>query len=419
MANERILKIPITNYYASGDYTANLLIGQQKTPVNLILDTGSSTLAVKSILDEASGYDPTKDSTLQTTTYYQEITYGTGGWAGPVVNTQVIMTDSKGNEIGLPTAPIAIIDDQEQNNMQGVDGIFGLAFTILDNGNDLSAYLEQTQPNNISTYPWPFGITDLSQFNATIQSIFGPNLPSSVNILPFFTDLEGNSVVANKFAFYTHRSMVYYPSESADPNSIISAPLNKGFFILGGGEEQTDLYTGNFIDVAVTDDEYYNTNLISVQVGNSAPIAVTPAQSPENPNSIVDSGTNGLSLDSELYNSIISELVSFIPEFENMISENNGGSGEPITCQNDQLNLANWPDIKFNFQGATGDTVTLTCTPDTYWQVNAFQYGNSVFNISPGQSPSILGLPLMNNYYCVFDRTMGSTGAIRFAQKAG
>jgi hypothetical protein len=28
---------------------------------------------------------------------------------------------------------------------------------------------------------------------------------------------------------------------------------------------------------------------------------------------------------------------------------------------------------------------------------------------------SILGLPLMNNYYCVFDRSQDSYGIIRFA----
>jgi hypothetical protein len=31
--------------------------------------------------------------------------------------------------------------------------------------------------------------------------------------------------------------------------AVSADPLNKGFFILGGGEEQHDLYTGDFVAV--------------------------------------------------------------------------------------------------------------------------------------------------------------------------
>ncbi len=41
------LRLPITNVHGKGDYTAVIHIGSEQKPVNLLLDTGSSTLVVK------------------------------------------------------------------------------------------------------------------------------------------------------------------------------------------------------------------------------------------------------------------------------------------------------------------------------------------------------------------------------------
>jgi hypothetical protein len=85
------------------------------------------------------------------------------------------------------------------------------------------------------------------------------------------------------------------------------------------------------------------------------------------------------------------------------------------------LNLEEWPGISFILTGDNGKPVKLTCTPQTYWQQDYPAPGQSVFQIAPAgsQNPvnqSILGLPLMNNYYTVFDRSQGAgNGIIRFA----
>ena len=83
-----VLKLPITNVYAKGDYCTTLYIGSEKAPVNLIIDSGSSTLVVK----EAS-YQAAKDKDLVATTIAQEVNYGIGGWNGPVVHSTVAITN--------------------------------------------------------------------------------------------------------------------------------------------------------------------------------------------------------------------------------------------------------------------------------------------------------------------------------------
>ena len=82
-----------------------------------------------------------------------------------------------------------------------------------------------------------------------------------------------------------------------------------------------------------------------------------------------------------------------------------------------RLNLSNWPDIRFVMQGANGSDVALTCAPSTYWQTDAPQAGYAVFQVNNGGAfqMSILGLPLFNNYYTVFDRTKNPYGTINFA----
>src|SRR5450755_584710 len=105
-------------------------------------------------------------------------------------------------------------------------------------------------------------------------------------IEPYFAQLEAAGLVANKFAFYTLRSMINMATSNPKTD-----PLNNGLPILGGGEEHTDLYTGTFQVARVVHDLYYNVNLKSVTVGNSAPIQVSaPTKASGNvSNSIVDS----------------------------------------------------------------------------------------------------------------------------------
>lgn len=62
------LKLPIVNVYAKGDYCATLHIGSEKSPVNLIIDSGSSTLVVKE-----TSYQASKDKDLTPTTIAQEV----------------------------------------------------------------------------------------------------------------------------------------------------------------------------------------------------------------------------------------------------------------------------------------------------------------------------------------------------------
>jgi len=410
MANAAI-RISINNIYGGGDYTGTILVGSENAPANVILDTGSSTLAVK-----VGSYNPTKDGNLKATQYAQDITYGTGGWAGPVVNTSVGM-GTAGNSVALPNAPIAITSVQEANNFGIADGIMGLAYTQLNDSYDMTSYLQRRRINPPVTYPWPIHLGHSDQAIGQFQQMLS-QLPVNP-IPPYFADLEAAGIVANKFAFLTHRSVPNTTVANETIDQLLADPLNQGIFIMGGGEEQTDLYTGSFVNIDVVDDMYYNTNLKAVQVGDGAvttALQLAPQDSGMGSNSIVDSGTNSLFLSTDVYQAIYNALGQLNSNFTNLIDQ----AGNQY-IPNSSIDFTAWPPIHFIMSGESGEDIKLTCTPQTYWQINA-QPGYALFQINEAQqgsaNQSILGLPLMNNYYCVFDRSLDPQGVIRFAAKS-
>lgn len=409
-APTKILRLEITNVLSGNDYSARLAIGSKGAVADVILDTGSSTLAV-----EPSVYSGVGDADLKPTTLLQLITYGTGGWAGPMVDTTLTFGTDAG-QVVLHNCPIAITTVQESSNFQGVTGIMGLAYNGLNNAFDFGAYLA-TQGKE-STFPWPFGKVWTS-FLAGFRKLLQRARATGVDVKPYFDQLEESGVVANKFAFYTLRSWVSVRLGTT-VEAVSADPLNKGYFIMGGGEEQHDLYTGDFVAVNVLHDLYYNTNLKSVRVDGCPAHQAAPLQSQYTAtsisNSIVDSGTSDLSLAQDVYDAILQGLEQRNPAFAQAIqAAADSRDGVPSAS----LELAKWPNIYFTLEGEDGQDVELACMPQTYWQTDFPAAGRAAFQISGPLDPanqSILGLPLMNNYYTVFDRTQDVNGVIRFAK---
>jgi hypothetical protein len=183
--------------------------------------------------------------------------------------------------------------------------------------------------------------------------------------------------------------------------------------IVGGGVESTDLYTGSFQTVKVVSDDWYSTNMKAVMVGSTDPIAARmegPKGMPSN--SIVDSGTNSLDISPQLLKAIISKFSPAQQALLNKAIPN----GELVATAD--LQLADWPNLTFVLEGDAGD-VSLVVSPSDYWQVDTQQVGAAAVAITEGDPGFvILGLPLMNGYFTIFDgEADGGRGAIRFATR--
>src|SRR5271163_1395016 len=72
------VRMPITNVVLGDDYTGSIQVGSDKKLLSVLLDTGSSTLAI-----DGTAYDVTKDKTAKVTDIAQEIAYeDNSSWVG-------------------------------------------------------------------------------------------------------------------------------------------------------------------------------------------------------------------------------------------------------------------------------------------------------------------------------------------------
>jgi hypothetical protein len=360
-----------------GDYTARILVGPQQKPMNVILDTGSSALAL-----DGHKYQPEAGDKI--TNLAQTDAYGDGStWTGAVITTSV-SAGMGASQVVLPNANVAVAYDESANMFGQTDGILGLAYAPLDNAFQLPG------PT------WPKKYTAAQVRTGTPE-----------DIQPFLTQIAGEDIISDKVAFLTRRSFVHMGVGADDQ-------LNQGVMVLGGGEEATDLYTGAFQTVKVLADEWYNTNLKAIQVGNTTPIHVRARGRKGMPsNSIVDSGTNSLNLGPTLLKAIFSKFTAQQQELlvQSVVDQR-------IVAVADLGPLTAWPSLTFVMQGDAED-VQLVVKPGDYWQVNAPKVGAAMAAITVGEPGlAILGLPLMNGYFTIFDgEADGGRGAIKFATR--
>ncbi len=374
----KIVRIPITNIYAGGDYTGRFHFGPDRKPLNVLLDTGSSALAL-----DGTKYQPQLTRGDKSTDLAQTDAYGDGSsWTGAVFKMSI--TAGEGNSAVPLQAGNASIAYTASSDMFGeTDGILGLAYAPLDDAFTMpqDTWAHQYTSNQVRT-------------------------GKAGRIVPYLTQLADADVVSDKLSFLTRRSFIHVGAGGAND------PLNNGWMIIGGGEESTDLYTGAFQTVKVLSDDWYSTNLKSIIVGDTDPIAAR-MQGPKGmrTNSIVDSGTNSLSLSTQLLKAVVSK---FAPAQRDLMNKSIGGNSVAVS----DLNLASWPNITFVLQGDAGD-VSLTVRPSDYWQVDTEQVGAAAAAITEGEAGlAILGLPLMNPYFTIFDgEADGGKGVIKFATR--
>jgi hypothetical protein len=373
-----VVRIPITNVFADGDYTGVILVGQAKKPMNVLLDTGSSALAL-----DGTKYTPDFANGDQSTNLAQTDSFGDGSsFTGAVIKSTV--TVGAGNASAtLAGGNVAVAYEASADMFGKTDGILGLAYAPLDDAFQM--------PQDTSKNHFP---------PAQVRS------GTSKDLVPYLTQLAGIGITSDKISFYTRRSFVHVGAGGAND------PMNKGWMIVGGGEESADLFTGAFQSVKVLSDDWYSTNLKEVIVGSESPIAARlhgPQGMPTN--SIIDSGTNSLSISRQLLTAILTKF----PPAQKALLSNAIYNGQLVPMTN--LKLDEWPTISFVLQGDAGD-VKLDVPPSNYWQVNTQQAGSAAAAITVGQAGlAILGLPLMNGYFTIFDgEADGGKGVVKFAK---
>ncbi len=408
------LKLRTTLAYAKGAYTVEIKIGSEKSPANVLIDSGSSTLVV---LPQA--YDPSHDQSLMATSLAQSIAYGIGTWAGPVLKTEIAFGDKRHARV-LPDAEIALVETTAQN-FRDADGLIGLAYRKLDKAHDVSAMLVEKKIEPIHTWPWPFNVDDdhdLSAFKTQMRE------QPLVNLTPCFSALEEEGIVSDKFSMLIKRALVHVLDDAATPEKLALDPLNQGVLVLGGGEECQSLYEGGFETAKIVHELYYNANLIAVQVGDRpripAPALAEKYQDSYASNAIFDTGSSFLVLEASIYDAVLADFATFNQSFADLITRFQNSFKNEHGLPNDCIKTRDWPKLHFHLESPSGDEVTFTCNPGNYWQKNAVHAGECFFllmrQMPKWPNQCILGLPLMSGHYCIFDRRIDGDGVLRLAK---
>ena len=376
-----IVRIPISNVFTDGQYTGRVLVGPHQRPMNVILDTGSSAFAI-----DGNKYAPDLAGGDKSTDLAQSDSYGDGRtWTGAVFKTTVTLGDGA-SSVKLRDANISVAYILAPPNIfKQADGILGLAYAPLDKAFKMPQ----------DTWEQRYSSTEV-QHGQPHQ------------IVPFPTQLQQEGITSDKIAFLVRRSFVHVGGGNA------ADPLNQGLMIMGGGDESTDLYTPPFQTVKMVSDDWYSTVLKAVIVGNSPPIAA-PAGPPEGypSNSFVDSGTTRLKLDQLMLQAILSK---FSGSQQELLKQSMQGQGNLVSV-NYLGDLSTWPTLTFVLQGDAGD-VSLDVPPSNYWQVNTDEVGKAKAAIEEGDPGlTVLGLPLMNGYFTIFDgEADNGRGVVKFAK---
>ena len=410
------VELQTTLAHAQGAYSVAIALGSEGRPANVLLDTGSSSLAVR-----AACYDPARDRDAVRTGLAQEVVYGGGTWAGPVLRSR--LSFGSGREArAIADAWFALIEAGD-GLFRGADGIFGLAYGELDVARDLSALLASRGVQPPVTWPWPFAAgddLDLATFRDLLQR------QPRATLLPAFGALEQEGVCRNRFGFAAGRAVVHVASPGASTRAQAADPLNRGTLVLGGGAEQQHLHRGGFRDVRVVHDLYYNVNLRAVQVGGEAPIAV-PALAPadiatRHSNALLDTGSSFVVLEPSTWDAVVAAFGRLDARFPPLIDACAEAFRDGRGLAGDRIDPHAWPDLRFHFEAPDGGDTVLRVGGARYWPRNALAHGQSLFLLVRGLAhfprQSILGLPLFAGRYAVFDRSAGNgLGVVRFADR--
>lgn len=409
------LELPTTLAYALGGYTVAAAFGSQGASANLVLDTGSSTLAVLPRV-----YAPDRDEHLAPTSLVQQINYGGGAWAGPVLRSRLRFGHGH-HERCLPDAVFALVES-DSPVLREADGIWGLAYRELDPAYDLAPRLAADGHDPALSWPWPYATghaLDLANFRDFLHQ------QPRTTLTPAFTALEQEGVVRNRFAMTVGRAVVHVQPDATSARQRAADPLNDGVLVLGGGEAQQHLYEGPFASIRILHDLYYNANLRAVRVGDEAAIAVPPLPDSEQgtrySNALLDTGSSFLLLDGSVYDAVMAAFARRDADFPDLVQKAGDALARGEGLPSHAIDPRRWPDLHFRFERPDGGDVELRVPASHYWPDNALAHGQRLCllarQLSHFSGQSILGLPLFADGYVVFDRAAGDAGVVRVAQR--
>lgn len=411
------IELETTLAWALGAYTVEARLGGRADVAHLVVDTGSSTLAVL-----PTAYQPGIDPLAQATGWVQRIRYGGGSVLGPVLKTQFGVGHGH-HQRQARDVPVALVESTSGGLLRGAGGVWGLAYGALDPAWDVSAVLAAAGVAPELSWPWPFEDSHELAFPTLEQAL--QHRPTTT-LTPAFEALAGAGVVANQFALSIGRAIVHVDRDGATASTLAGDPLNRGSLVLGGGAEHQHLFHGSFAEAEVFDDVHYGVELQAIRIDEGDPVPM-PRREPApdgrpRGNAMVDTGCSFLVLADPGWKALQAELARRDPGFPELVARAREALAKEEGVPDGMVDPRDWPDLHLHLAAPGGGETILRVPASAYWPANALRRGQRLCLLMPElpgfEGRSLLGLPALAGRYVVFDRAADAgLGRIRFAAR--
>ncbi|XP_045209732.2 beta-secretase 1-like [Mercenaria mercenaria] len=337
-------------------YYLEVEIGTPPQKFNVLIDTGSSNLAVacKPTIEISTHFQTDKSSTYKGSGRSVTVPYTLGSWNGNL--GEDVITISTIPDVSV-TANIACIDKAEHffMNDSNWQGILGL------------------------------GYADIARPDSSVEPLFDTmvRLGQSKNI--FSVQLCG---------------LGYF---SPNPNNTVGGSL-----ILGGTAPEP--YNGELFPTPIYKEWYYEVVIVDIEVADKS--LDMDCKEYNFGKTIVDTGTTNLRLPYRVFNKIVQHIVQELQLNPEVVPPNAGfWSGEEVLCWKEgQVPYGVFPTVSLVLPANATASFKLVISPQQYLRPVGEENDNSPendcfkFGISSLDSGSVIGAIVMEGFYVVFDR---------------
>lgn len=338
-------------------YYVQVEIGTPSQKLNVLIDTGSSNLAVacKPQTELHTYFQPEKSSTYQNVGKSVNVPYTIGSWSGELGEDVIKISTLLGPTV---RANIACINKAEQFFINNSDwqGILGL------------------------------GYADIARPDSSVE--------------PLFDTMVKNRMARNVFSVQLC-GLGYF---SPNPNNTVGGSL-----IFGGSSPE--LYTGELFSTPVNKEWYYEVIIVDIEVAGSS--LDMDCKEYNFGKTIVDTGTTNLRLPYRVFNKLVQYMKQELQANRDVSTLPTDGfwSGDEVLCwKAGQVPYNVFPTVSLVLPVNATATFKLVISPMQYMRPVGEENDDSPENdcfkmgISSLDSGSVIGAIVMEGFYIVFDR---------------
>nr|QCX35690.1 BACE 1 [Penaeus vannamei] len=336
-------------------YYTEVQIGTPPQKFNLLVDTGSSNLAIAGAPHEEleSFYVHQSSSSYVDLGKDVEMVYTQGSWRGHLGRDLVWFPKLQNTEPLVTDLALITSSNNFYVNNSHWQGIIGLAFAAL------------SQPKG-DVVPWFDGLTAKNHTANTFTiQLCGPFRQGNVT---------------------RHQGKLYIGSDAGDcPAPSVTSPIRRPWF--------------------------YEVLVVAMAIGKT--VLDIPCVKYNTASSIVDSGTSNLRLPSKVFKAVLAELRKQTSATEPPLPEDFWSGSEEICWQPDHEVWTAFPNITVHLAHSNNSAFTITIPPLSYLRpaLDVSETGDCwVLGIEESHTGTVLGAVILEGLCVTFDRAHATIG---------